>query len=208
MTEKSVFYFPRPGKQNTEQTIGLAKQRALELKIKYVVVASNTGQTGLKALEAFLNTRVKVVIVSHPYGFHIQKHPMSPETRKRIQELNGTVIISTLPLSSPGRLFRKSIGWKPSQYTYYNTIFPTDLISDTLRMFSQGMKVCVEIAIMAADAGTVPVEEDIIAIGGTRRGADTAVVIKPAHMTNIFDLKIREIIAMPTYTQMAQPSND
>lgn len=36
--------------------------------------------------------------------------------------------------------------------------------------------------------------EDIIAIGGTEEGADTVVVIRPAHASNIFDTYIAEII--------------
>jgi len=59
------------------------------------------------------------------------------------------------------------------------------------------MKVAVEITVMAADAGLISSEEEVIAIGGTNRGADTAIVVKPAYSTNFFDLKIREVIAMP-----------
>jgi hypothetical protein len=54
----------------------------------------------------------------------------------------------------------------------------------------------VEIAIMAADAGAIPIA-DIVAVGGTGSGSDTAVVIRPAHMNNFFDARIREIIVMP-----------
>ena len=50
---------------------------------------------------------------------------------------------------------------------------------------------------MAADAGLLPTDKEVIAIGGTAKGVDTAVVLKPAHMGNFFDLKINEIIAMP-----------
>jgi hypothetical protein len=64
-------------------------------------------------------------------------------------------------------------------------------------LFGQGIKVCVEVTIMAADAGLIPMDSEIIAIGGTAWGADAAVVLEPAHMTNFFDLKIKEIIAMP-----------
>ena len=70
------------------------------------------------------------------------------------------------------------------------------MIADTLRLMGQGVKVAVEIAVMAADAGVLS-GQDIIAIGGTAKGADAAVVIKPAHMNNFFDLKIREIICKP-----------
>jgi hypothetical protein len=49
---------------------------------------------------------------------------------------------------------------------------------------------------MAADAGALS-GNDIIAIGGSGHGADTALVLKPAHQNNFFDLRIREIICKP-----------
>ncbi len=76
-------------------------------------------------------------------------------------------------------------------------INPPDIIADTLRMFSHGVKVACEISIMAADAGLIPVDEEIIAVGGRAHGVDTALVLTPANMTNVFDLNIHEIIAMP-----------
>ena len=42
-----------------------------------------------------------------------------------------------------------------------------DIVAMTLRMFGQGMKVACEIAAMAADAGLVRTDEEIISIGGT-----------------------------------------
>lgn len=56
---------------------------------------------------------------------------------------------------------------------------------------------CVEITLMAADAGLIPVDKDIVAIAGTGRGADTALRIKPANTARFFDLKIKEILAKP-----------
>ncbi len=70
------------------------------------------------------------------------------------------------------------------------------LIANSLRLFGQGTKVAVEISIMAADAGTLT-GNDIISIGGTARGADTALVIKPVNQSNLFDMRIREIICKP-----------
>jgi len=43
----------------------------------------------------------------------------------------------------------------------------------------------------------VRTDENIIAVGGTARGADSAVVIKPANSFHFFDLKIREVICKP-----------
>ena len=46
-------YFDKPGKDNTQQTLKLAAQRAKELEIKEVVVASTAGYTAHKAIEIF-----------------------------------------------------------------------------------------------------------------------------------------------------------
>ncbi|MEX2689145.1 MAG: hypothetical protein Q6351_002325, partial [Candidatus Njordarchaeum guaymaensis] len=74
---------------------------------------------------------------------------------------------------------------------------PAEIMAITLRLFGEGTKVCVEIVLMAADAGLISMENDVIAIAGTGIGADTALVIKPAHPSNVFDLTIREIICKP-----------
>ena len=58
------------------------------------------------------------------------------------------------------------------------------------------MKVCVEIVAMAGDANLVPVE-DVIAVAGTGRGADTAVVIGANSTNRLFDIKVRAILAKP-----------
>jgi hypothetical protein len=41
------------------------------------------------------------------------------------------------------------------------------------------------------------VQEDIISMGGTSGGADTALVLRAANVNNFFDVKVREVIAKP-----------
>ena len=74
-----------------------------------------------------------------------------------------------------------------------------DVIAQTLRTFGQGMKVALEIAAMAADAGLVRVDEDIISVGGTRRGADTAVLLKPSYVHRFFETRVKEILCKPHF---------
>jgi hypothetical protein len=50
---------------------------------------------------------------------------------------------------------------------------------------------------MALDAGLIPYGVDVAAAGGTAAGADTALVLRPAHYQNLLDTKIREIICKP-----------
>jgi hypothetical protein len=70
-------------------------------------------------------------------------------------------------------------------------------MANVLRLMGEGTKVCVEITLMAADAGLIPADRDIVAVAGTGKGADTALRIWPANAARFFDLKIREIIAKP-----------
>lgn len=50
---------------------------------------------------------------------------------------------------------------------------------------------------MAADAGAIPIGENVIAVGGQGKWADTAILIKSANTTSFFDLDVQEIIAKP-----------
>ncbi len=187
--KKEIVYFEEKGEKNTEETLRLAKERALELGIKYVVVASTSGKTGKRAIEVFKGTGINVVVVTHQSGFKEENKLLIDEETKRYIEENAKLIIASDILTTVPRLITQK----------YGGFSPLNLIADTLRLFCQGMKVCVEIAVMASDAGAIPVDEEVIAIAGTARGADTAIVLKPANIHRFFDIDIREIICMPRY---------
>ena len=177
--------FDKPGKDNTEQTLKLAFQRGKELDINEVVLASTKGDTAYKALEIFSGFRITVV--TYHCGFKEPfKKVMSDDVKNDLKEKGAVVVSATHALSGVERSITKK----------YTGIYPVLLIADTLRLFGQGTKVAVEVSIMAADAGALT-GNDIISIGGTARGADTALVIKPANQSDLFDLRIREIICKP-----------
>ena len=200
--DKIIKYFENSGPQNTEETIMAVSKRVDELNIKHIVVATRLGETALRVGEFFKDSGLNIVAISHQYGYlKPGKWLIDNGIYKKLRELRVKLCTGTMPLTTPGRLYRPD--WKGgSKYSIYNTTFPFDIIADTLRMFSQGMKVCVEIVVMAADMGLIPVEEEVISIGGTRTGADTAVVIQPAHIHEIYDLRILEIIAKPRLTRI------
>jgi hypothetical protein len=184
--EHRTVYFENPGEQNTESVLELVKDYAQAEGIRDIVVASTTGETGVKASRLFKG--FNVVVVSHHVGFQEPGVWELKETnRRRILENGAKILTATHALSGVERAIRKN----------FDTIMPLELIAYTLRLFGEGTKVCVEITIMAADAGLIPVDRDIIAIGGTGRGADTALVIRPASASRFFNLEIREIIAKP-----------
>jgi len=184
--EKSIVYFERAGAGNTGETIRLAKERADELGIRDIVVASNHGSTGLKVAEAFKGTGSNIVAVAVCNAF--EKWTMSEEERQKLLDVGVKVFKGIHALGDDvSSAFSERHGGK----TY------SEVVAQTLYRFCQGMKVCVEIALMAADAGLIPVDKEVLSIGGTSAGADTAIVVKPTYSRNFMDLEIREIIAKP-----------
>jgi hypothetical protein len=186
MPRKEILYFESPGEVNTDETLKIAKERADELGIRDVVVASTRGGTGVKAVELFRG--YNVVVVPHVTG---QREPgqqeLTEENMKKIEKAGGKNVIAAHTFSGVNRAIQ--VKWE--------TMYPSGIIAQTLRLFGQGMKVVVEIAAMASDAGAIPADKDILVIAGSSRGADTAVIIKPANSHRLFDMVVKEIIAKP-----------
>ena len=156
--------------------------------IRHVVVATSTGETGVRFLDALAGRDVKLVCVSHHAGFgEGDELDLVPEHAAVLRAGGVPLFVGTHALSGVGRSISSQFGGAT----------PVEVIAHTLRLFGQGMKVCVEIAVMAADAGLIPTDRDVICVGGTGRGADTAVVLRPAHMNRFFDLRVREVLCKP-----------
>jgi len=186
--ELKTVYFENPGSENTEEVLRIAKQRAEELGIKTILVASTRGDTAIRATEVFNKSRV--IVVSHSTGIREpDTQEFTEENRKIVESKGGTILTTTHALGGLSRAMRKK----------YNMYVLGEVIADTLRIFGQGMKVVCEIAMMAADSGLVRTDEDVIVIAGSSRGADTAVVLKPVNTHDFFDLKIKEILCKPHF---------
>jgi len=181
-----IVYFDAPGPQNTDDVIRLAKERAVALGIKDVVVASTTGETGVKASEVFEG--FNLVVVSHAIG-HV-----SPGSQEMIEKNKERILASGAKLLTCMMAFT---GIERAVKNAFGTILPVELISSALKLFGNGTEACVECTVMAADAGLIPVDREVIAIAGTGTGADTALVVKPANSTYFFDFNIMEMIAKP-----------
>ena len=186
--EAKTVYFENPGGENTEEVLGIAKQRAEELGTKTILVASTSGNTAVKATEVFKGLRV--ITVSHATGMRgPDTQQFTEENRKIVEGKGGTILTTTLAFSGVSQAMKDK----------FNTIVIGDIIANTLRIFGQGMKVVCEIAMMAADSGLVRTDEDVIAIAGSGRGSDTAVVLKPVNTHDFFDLKVKEILCKPHF---------
>ncbi|XAT64360.1 hypothetical protein LPQ35_03045 [Geoglobus acetivorans] len=187
MVEK-IRYFEKPGRDNTDETVKLAIERAVARGIKHVVFASSTGYTARKMLEYSQGKDLNLVCVTYHTGFYEEgKNSLDAETENFLRNSGVTVVRQSHILSGLERSISRKLGGASR----------TEAIAEALRsLFGHGMKVCVEIAIMAADSGAIPIEE-VVAVGGRGRGADTAVILRPAHMNTFFNMEIKEIICMP-----------
>ena len=179
-------YFEKSGEENTRRTLEVSAQRAQKLDIRDIVIATTSGKTGLIALE--LMAQHNIVVVSHSTGFVKPGfQQMSEEMRRQLEVSGAKVLTCQHALGGINRAVRKKLG----------TYELDEIIAYTLRMFGQGTKVAVEIALMAADAGLISLSNPCICIGGTGKGADTAILLKPVHAQDFFDLRIMEFLAKP-----------
>jgi hypothetical protein len=187
MRKEQIIYLERPGPQNTEDVIDAVKSYVARSGLARVVVASTTGATAAK-FAAALKNEAELIVVTHHTGFSQEgTQRFDVEIRKMLENQGVTVLTQSHVLSGVERSISRKFGG----------ISRVETVAEALRsLFGHGLKVCVEIAIMAADAGAIPIK-NVIAVGGTDSGSDTAIVIRPAHMNNFFDAHIREIIIVP-----------
>ncbi|MHB8105256.1 MAG: pyruvate kinase alpha/beta domain-containing protein [Dehalococcoidales bacterium] len=191
--ELKTTYFEKPGgDENTAKTLALAKARAAELGIKTIVVASTVGKTSVKAVDVFKGC--KVIIVTHTAGFReANTQEFTEESRKAVEAKGGIILTTTHAFGGIHRALN------PASMPPPPSLAIGDIVANTLRIFGQGMKVTCEIAAMAADAGLVRTDEEIISIGGTGRGADTAVVLQADYVHRFFNMRVKEIICTPRF---------
>ena len=183
-------YFDSPGPENTAETARTAVEEAKARNISHIAAASNTGAAIFALAEeaARQGYAGKLVCVTHVYGFKENgKIEMPDEDREKLEKMGIRVFTGAHALSGAERAMSRK----------FQGVYPLEIMAHTLRMFGQGMKVCVEIAAMALDAGLLPYGKEIITIGGTVRGADTAVILTPSYSSSIFDTKIHEILCKP-----------
>jgi hypothetical protein len=184
--KKEILYFDKPGRDNTEATFTSAKERAMELGIDTIVIASTSGEAAIHASTFFKN--FKLIVITHSVGLHgpdIQE--FTDEAKSIVLSNGGVVHTATHAFGGVGRSVRRK----------FNTYQTEEIIANTLRVLGEGMKVVCEVALMAADAGLVRTDSEVICIAGTGHGADTAVVLQAANAQDFFNIKIKEIICKP-----------
>ena len=193
--KREVYFFPEPGEGNTELVVEAVARRVESGDVKTVLVASNSGLTAAKLGRA-LKGKAKVFCVTEAPSRRESGNPwptLEEGYRSELQEL-GVGVIEEAAFAFHDTLLDES-GWDmPS---------PGALVRETLYAFGQGLKVAVEVVLMAVDSGRIEPCQDVIGVGGSGEGADTAIVVRATYPTTVFArdskkrLEVREIIAMP-----------
>lgn len=186
--KSEITYFENLRENNTPETFRLVKERLEGSGIQKIVLASTTGKCAEYAMDFFQGTGVQLVVVPHQFDFSSPTNRFPESLTVRLRKNGHQVHFGTM-LFHTDKLFGSSV--------------PT-VIADFLRCFSQGVKVCYEIVLMAADAGLLQSGEKVIAVAGTGLGADTALVMQAASTHHFKNLRVNEIICKPLYEYIEQ----
>ena len=186
---RPTYYFERPGPVNTEKTIELAIERALELGVGHLVVPSLTGSSALMTAEKARGSGLKVVCVSFRAGGGFSTEPARidpsrpwirhwmdiPELAKLREEWRKACYKRVPFLSERRDLVEKlrsmgvrlviatdlGAGIYTSMAVHLGVKPPLVVMKETLYFFCPGLKVAVFSAVTAADAGAVPVDGEL-----------------------------------------------
>ena len=192
--------FENAGKQNTEAVVTIAVQRAMELGCP-IVAASTMGVTADALLTEAERAGFKggIVIVRGCSGKNRKGvNLMKPEVKAMLESRGATVVTAAHALSAGERALS----------TQFKGVYPLEIMANTLRMFGQGTKVCVEAAIMALDADALPFGVPVVALGGSHRGTDTALVLTPSYSASLLSTVVHEVLCKPFDVRNPDPSMD
>lgn len=182
--------FETTGITNTEETLKLAVKAAKEQGYD-IVAATSTGETivKLKEIADSMEFKNNIIAVTHVYGMHTKgENDMSDEMFDRLKAAGVKIVTAAHALSGAER----------GLSTKFHGVYPVEIVAAALRMFGQGTKVCVEIALMAVDSGNITYGRPVVCIGGSSHGADTACILTPGYTASLLDTKIHEIICKPS----------
>ncbi len=182
--------FEKAGERNTDETIALVVEAVKARNINHIVAASTRGVSAVKLHKALsdagLFPGVNLVVVTHNTGFSRPgEQEFDNAVRESLVSRGVHVLTCPLPTRSLNRAIRNKVGFSD-----------VEIVAATLRVLGEGIKVCLEIASMACDAGLVPPDE-VIAVAGTGKGYDTAAIIRADSSHRFFDMKVRDILCKP-----------
>ena len=184
-----MIVFEKISPENTAEALPLAFGKATALSTD-IVLATTTGASALEAIAYAkkIGFSGKIIAITHVWGMkNLGENELSDDNRKKLENMGAHIITAAHTLSGVERSLNGKFGG----------VYPVEIMAHTLRMFCEGVKVCVEVSAMALDAGAIKYQSPVVALGGTGRGLDTACVITPGYSAKIFETRIHEIICKP-----------
>jgi hypothetical protein len=194
---RACIYFEQPGKANTPKVLKAVVARLAEGDIKAVVVASTTGYTARLFAEAWGEWK-ETPLISVAESALIREwgaeYPsISPDTKRELGQ-RGVIVADKAPY-----IFHNSV----IDHAEWRMATPEYVFRETMYCFGQGVKVAVEVVLIAVAMGFLEPFQKVIGVGGTSRGADTALVLSATYpnFTLAKDpgkrLRIAEILCRP-----------
>jgi uncharacterized protein len=189
MQKKSITYLSHAGLKQFPDCLAATVERIAELEIKHAVVATTSGRSALELSQAISKAGLstQVIGVGYAQNYADKWGHLNPELTKEAEKLGAVFLRSGHAMGG----INSGIGDK------FGTLSPGKLIASTYYTIGHGFKVAVEVALMAADACAIPLQDEIVTLGGAGKGADTALIVEPKCSAEFFDFRIREIICMP-----------
>ena len=175
---------------NSTEAFALAYEKAIELNTD-IVLATTSGNTALQFGKYIQDKPFpkKVIVVTHAYGTREKGTNVMPEeTRQKLNDLGFTIVTAAHALSGAER----------GLSNVFKGVYPVEIVAHALRMISAGVKVCVEISLMACDAGVITYKKPVFCIAGTGKNADTVCVITPTYSANLLETKVNDILCKPS----------
>jgi hypothetical protein len=194
---RQCILFEKAGRHNTPKVVEAVLRRLDDADLSTVVVASTTGYTASQFADA-LQGRDDITLISVGETPLIREWgaewPVLSAETKQALEARGVVVADRIPYLLHSSVLDTSVWKAPSA---------EEIFRESLYAFGQGLKVAVEVVLIAVASGFLEPYQDVIAVGGTSRGADTAIVVRATFPNHVFSqdagkrLRIHEVLCKP-----------
>lgn len=187
------------------------------MNVRNILVATNTGQSIEKAQEIFGSNYNLYAVGNHPSsrekGFAM--HTGIPDATKERLERKGIKVIrqdaSIFQASANKRIEIPSFQAANRAYLdrFGRTFEEDETVPNNIckvmghilaEFFGDGPKVCLEITLMAADSGELPLTEDCMAIASPGGYSYTALIIHPVKTQHLFNthFRVKDFLLSPS----------
>ncbi len=192
-----------------EDVIQIARERAEKFGVRNVVVATNTGASAEHVLDVF-GAGYVIIAAGNPASAHerglVHHLGISDETKRRLEQKGIRVAFQDQSFaqkhydhSGASRCGTAELDARMRAPDGFPVL---TVVCNVLDWFGDGVRVCIEIAALAADAGVLPTDADCIAIarpGPMSNCPHAAVVLRPARTDDLFrgSLRVKDIVLVP-----------